>query len=31
MVLALLAYGHAPINALAWNIVLAIAYSGAKR
>ncbi len=24
-------YGHAPINALAWDIVRAIAYSGAKR
>lgn len=24
-------YGHAPVNALAWNIVRAIAYSGAKR
>lgn len=24
-------YGHKPINALAWNIVRAIAYSGAKR
>jgi hypothetical protein len=25
------AYGHNPVNALAWNIVRAIAYSGAKR
>jgi hypothetical protein len=24
-------YGHNPVNALAWNIVRAIAYSGAKR
>jgi hypothetical protein len=24
-------YGHAPVNALAWNIVRAIAYSGARR
>lgn len=24
-------YGHAPVNSLAWNIVRAIAYSGAKR
>ena len=24
-------YGHAPVNALAWNIVRSIAYSGAKR
>ena len=24
-------YGHAPVNALAWNVVRAIAYSGAKR
>jgi hypothetical protein len=24
-------YGHAPVNALAWNIVRAIAYSGATR
>ena len=24
-------YGHSPVNALAWNIVRAIAYSGTKR
>ncbi|MBI4779186.1 hypothetical protein HY797_01900 [Candidatus Falkowbacteria bacterium] len=24
-------YGHAPVSALAWDIVRAIAYSGAKR
>ena len=24
-------YGHNPVNALAWNIVRAIAYSGATR
>ena len=24
-------YGHAPVNALAWNIVRSIAYSGARR